>query len=346
MRFSDILGQERPLAILRRAMRGARVAHAYLFQGPEGVGKRRVAVAFAAALLCERPAEEEACGACPACVRLRAGTHPDLHVLEVPAGKSRIPIDRFHVLESELQLSAHGGRRRVAIVDPADALSSEAQHAFLKTLEEPGAGTVFILVTARPSALVATILSRCQGVGFGPIPADALRRALASREGIDPKRAEVLAALARGSLGRALALGEAGALSARDDLLEIEAAAGGGQIGPALAWSEKLRGTEEDRARALALLDLLLLKARDVMVLASGGGPADLAHRDRAGATRAEAAAPDAALRAARAFARILTAQHDIRRNVTPALALGGLFADLAPRGARAGGPAPRPRES
>ncbi|MDP3940281.1 MAG: hypothetical protein Q8R92_19370 [Deltaproteobacteria bacterium] len=330
MRFSDILGQERPLEILRRATRAGRVAHAYLFQGPGGVGKRRAADAFAAALLCDDPAGEEACGSCASCVRFGAGTHPDLHVLEIPEGKSRIPIDRFHAIEAELQLASHGGRQRVAIVDPADALSFDAQHAFLKTLEEPGAGTVFILVTARPSALVGTILSRCQSVGFGPIPDAPLRRALAARADIDPKQVDLLAGIARGSLGRALALGKAGALPDRDALFEVEGAAQSGVLGPALAWAEGVRGTEEGRARALAVLDLLLLKAHDVMVLASGGLESDLAHRDRVRAMQDEARVPGAADRAARAFTRILRAQQDIRRNVTPALALQGLFADLA----------------
>ncbi len=194
---------------------------------------------------------------------------------------------------------------------------------------------MFVLVTARPSALVGTILSRCQSVGFGPIPDAPLRRALAAQPGIDSKQAAVLASIARGSIGRALALAKADALPDRDALFEVESAALSGVLAPAFAWAEGVRGTEEGRTRALAFLDLLLQKAHDVMVLASGGSESDLAHRDRAGAMQDEARAPGAADRAARAFSRILRAQDDIRGNVTPALALQGLFADLAGPGRR-----------
>ncbi len=331
MRFSDILGHERPLGILRRALRAGRIAHAYLFHGPGGVGKRTVAQAFAAALLCEAPEGEEACGRCEACAKAKGGTHPDLHLLEVPESKSRIPIEQFHTLEADLQLAAYAGRRRVAIVEPADRLSREAQHAFLKTLEEPRPDTVFILVTSRPSALIATILSRCQRIGFGSIPADALVRALVEGLGCDPERARLLAAIARGSLGRATALGQAEALEERNEFLDVAGAAAAGILAPALAWAEGFRWTEQDRQRALELLDLLRLEARDILVLASGGRPSDLAHRDRAERIAREARRPGSADRAGRAYARISEAQRDIQRNVNPALALQGMFSDLAP---------------
>ncbi|MFQ5457641.1 MAG: ATP-binding protein [Myxococcota bacterium] len=330
MEFSAILGHERPTGILRRSARADRFAHAYLFQGPGGVGKRTVADAFAAFLLCESARDDDACGGCASCAKLRAGTHPDLHLLELPEGRSRIPIELFHALEARLQLAAHQGSRRVAIVDPADRLSIEAQHAFLKSLEEPRPDTIFILVTSRPSALVVTILSRCQRIGFGPIPAPVLREALAGRFGIDEGRAGMLAAIARGSLGRALALNDDKVLSEMDTLLEKADAAATGLVAPGLEWSESVRGTEEHRAQAMLLLDLLLLGIRDVMVLASGGAQADVAHAGRAEKLGRQAALPGAAQRAGAAYARVLEAQRDIRGNVNPALALQGMFTGLA----------------
>ncbi len=333
MRFDQMLGHTRPLEILRRAIESGRLPHAWLFQGPEGVGKRALADAFAAALLCERPGPGGACGDCPACVQFRAGSHPDLHRLELPEGRSRIPIEAFHALEAELQLAAYARGRRVAIVDPADLLSREAQHAFLKTLEEPRPGTVLILVTSRPSALLATIRSRCQHVAFGPIPADLLAGHLVREKRAEPARAALVAAIARGSLGRAEALLAEKALADRDGAIgEIERACAG-RIRDGIAWAEGFRGDARDRERALDLIDLLLLESRDVMVLASGGAATDLAHRDRAGESARKATEPDAAGRAGRVFDRIATARRDILRNVNPALALQGLLADLAAGG-------------
>jgi DNA polymerase-3 subunit delta' len=333
IRFNDILGHARPIEILRRALDSGRLHHAWLFHGPEGVGKRTLAEAFAAALLCERPGSGGPCGQCPGCVKCRAGSHPDLHRLEVPEGRSRIPIEAFHALEGELQLVAYARRHRVAIVDPADLLSREAQHAFLKTLEEPRPDTILILVTSRPSALLATINSRCQRIAFGPIPADLLAGHLVREKRADPARAALVASIARGSLGRAEALLGDKALADRDHAIgEIERACAGRMSG-GIAWAEDFRGDARDRERALSLLDLLLLETRDVMVLASGGAAGDLAHRDLARETVRKAEAPGAAGRAGRVFDRIGAARRDILRNVNPALALQGLFADLAAGG-------------
>ena len=344
--FSEVLGHEQPLDTLRRALASGRLHHAYLFLGPAGIGKGGVAEAFAAALLCESPGRpeiphpevsretrEEACGRCASCVWVKSRTHPDFHRLEVPEGKSRIAIEQFHALEATLQLAAYGRRRRVAIADPADLLSREAQHAFLKTLEEPRPDTVLVLVTARPSALLATIRSRCQQLVFGPIPADRLSHALIERWNVPRERADLLAGLSRGSVGRALELQKEQTLAQRDILLDAAGQAARGAIGPGLAWAEQFRALPDDRDRALGLLELMALYARDVLVLASGGRAADLAHRDRADRIARDAVAPGAPHRAARAFERIEQTRRDIQRNVNPALALQVLFTDLAAGG-------------
>jgi DNA polymerase-3 subunit delta' len=330
MRFTDVLGHPRPLAILRRALASGRIHHAWLFHGAEGVGKRTVAEAFAQALLCEAPGPDGGCERCPACAKVRAGTHPDLHRLDVPGERSRIPIEQFHALEAGLQMAAFEGRRRVALIDKADLLSREAQHAFLKTLEEPRPDTVLVLVTPRPSALLGTILSRCQRVAFGAIPPDVIARELVRRGNADAPRADLVAGIARGSLGRAIELAAANALADRDAAIEMADAAAQGILAPGLGWSEDFKGTAADRERVIRVLELLSLRARDVLVLASGGKAADLAHRDLADRSAREARVPGAALRAARAFARIAAARRDVIANVNPSLALQGLFVDLA----------------
>jgi len=146
-----------------------RLPHALLLTGPAGIGKAAFGQALAAALLCETPRnqKEPACGRCPACGWLAAGTHPDLrrlsrHVDDAGKVSADIRVEQFRALAEFLTVGAHRGARRVVLIDPADALNTVTANALLKTLEEPGAGLCFVLVTDRPDALPATIRSRCQ----------------------------------------------------------------------------------------------------------------------------------------------------------------------------------------
>jgi len=145
-----------------------RLPHALLLLGPAGTGTGRYAGALAAALLCEAPsADGRACGRCGACGWVAAGTHPDLRLLSLLVdddGKvaRELKIEQVRALADFLVVGGHRGGRRVVVIDPADALNTVTANALLKTLEEPGDGLVFLLVSDRPDALPATIRSRCQ----------------------------------------------------------------------------------------------------------------------------------------------------------------------------------------
>jgi DNA polymerase III subunit delta' len=167
---ADALGRE--LANLDR------LPHAMLLHGPAGTGTGRFAAALAAALLCESPAPDgRACGRCGACGWVSAGTHPDLRLLSLLVdddGKvaRELKIEQVRALADFLVVGGHRGGRRVVVIDPADALNTVTANALLKTLEEPGDGLMFLLVSARPDALPATIRSRCQARALGaPVPA-------------------------------------------------------------------------------------------------------------------------------------------------------------------------------
>jgi DNA polymerase-3 subunit delta' len=171
-----IEGQPRAVALLRRALAADRVAHAYAFLGPAGSGRMTTALAFAQAILCRevREAGAAACGGCRACALVAARQHPDLHVIvptppdKNPRGPRAIRIDDLRELERRAALKPAMARTKVFILDDADRMTGESPQAFLKTLEEPPAQTVLVLVLSRARAVPATVLSRCQLVRFAP----------------------------------------------------------------------------------------------------------------------------------------------------------------------------------
>ena len=139
-----------------------RLPHAVMLTGPVGVGKRRLAQALAAQALCQEPVDGQACGHCRACELLAAGTHPDTVFTRPEQGSAQIRVDQIRTLIHALTLTPRLGSRRVALIQPADAMNENAANALLKTLEEPGAAILLLLVTAQPQRLPATVRSRCQ----------------------------------------------------------------------------------------------------------------------------------------------------------------------------------------
>jgi len=211
MPFRDICGQDRPVRLLRRAWAGGRLAQAYCFAGPSGVGKRTTAVALAQAVKCLSPVAApsggegpDACGACRACTRVAAGQHPDVTLI-APEEKTVITIDQIRGLAARAGLRAYEGTVKVWILDPAHEMQEPAANAFLKTLEEPAAGSLFILVTTGFSALLPTIRSRCQEIRFTALAEEHLRTIL-ERHGRNSEDVAAAAATAGGSAERALAL--------------------------------------------------------------------------------------------------------------------------------------------
>ncbi len=150
---------------LASAMAGSRLPHALLLHGPDGVGKERFAAALAAGLFCRRAGPDLApCGDCTECALSRAGSHPDLHWLRRPEDRKSIGVDAVRETCERLGMTSLRGGYRVAVVTAAQLMTHAAQNAFLKTLEEPAPRTMLVLLTQRPSGLLATLRSRCQRV--------------------------------------------------------------------------------------------------------------------------------------------------------------------------------------
>ena len=236
--LSDILGQDAAISWLREAYMADRLPHAMIFAGPVGVGKATTARALAALFLCERPKDISPCGKCESCRVFMAGTHPDYHVITKEliryhdkTGKSKGIDLSIHVVRPELIDPAGRkpslGRGKVFIVEQAELMNVQAQNALLKTLEEPAARTLIVLLTDQPRALLPTIRSRCQTLRFAALERDAVETEL-RRRGVDKTLAGDAALLARGSLGVALKWIEDGVVpSARELAQQVENALAG-----------------------------------------------------------------------------------------------------------------------
>ncbi len=204
---------------LNRARLQQRLPHALLFSGPEGIGKQMLAQQLAGSLLCEHPDEDgQVCGQCRPCGWLRAGTHPDLLLLQPQEEGKAIKVDQIRELCTKLTMTSHGGRYKVTIIWPANAMNVNAANSLLKTLEEPTNGTLLVLVTSAPGRLPATILSRCQQIQFA-LPAEVLATAWLQEQGMDGAQAERCLRLSRGAVLHAPALLEQGALEWHDQCL-------------------------------------------------------------------------------------------------------------------------------
>jgi len=210
MSWERVRGHEVHVEEFARAVRRGRLAHAYLFTGPAGVGKRLFAVELAKALLCEAPPADgslRACDRCAACVQVEAGTHPDFAYARRPDDAHEFPIELMREVCKSFALKSARGRGRVVILDDVDDLNEESSNCFLKTLEEPPPRSVLILIGSSPDRQLATIVSRCQVVRFAPLSAEQVRDILREHD-IDEAMRDRLARLSGGSVGLALALAD------------------------------------------------------------------------------------------------------------------------------------------
>ncbi len=314
--LGTLRAQEAPAETIRRALRTKRVHHAYLFEGPDGVGKELAAFALAQALVCEKGGAE-ACGACSACVRAIVDPkttmpkHPDIVVLEralyEPAQIGRrtpenqdLSIDQVRTLVlSHASYAPHEGRARVFVVRRAEELSTSAANALLKTLEEPIEKMHFVLLTSQPDALLPTILSRVQRVRFSQLP-DELVAELLTLRGVSKDVADRVAPLSGGSMEIALGLCDAEATEAREAFVSKALAA---IDAPSLSVTLELG--EQSKGDKVALRVHLLALAARIATIAKKG---------------------EAAERWAASYAHVLQALRDLDSNASPQLTLESMF--------------------
>ncbi|PIQ84049.1 MAG: DNA polymerase III subunit delta' [Candidatus Omnitrophica bacterium CG11_big_fil_rev_8_21_14_0_20_63_9] len=269
MAWSDVRGHELTKRVLQAQLAAGRVPNAYLFAGPEGIGKRRLALEMAKAMNCLSDGSRP-CDACTTCKQFAREAHPDLHLV-VPSGASeQIKIDDVRQVIGRVQLRPFNARLQVAVIDGADRLTDEAANSLLKVLEEPPAGARFLLTTSRLAFCLPTITSRCQILRCMPLSSPDVQSLLVE-QGVDQATAASVAPLAGGSVKAAQEL-----LERWEDRRRIASRLAGP---PIAGWFEQpLPETRQDVAE---LLEEMTAWLRDLAVIGAAG-PSHAAHRDHA----------------------------------------------------------------
>jgi DNA polymerase-3 subunit delta' len=312
VKLADVRGHDRLRAILSRALERDRLPPALLFAGPDGVGKKLLALAVAQAALCERAPAPEPCGECRACRKVSAALaperleelrqeadqhpdedvwrnfrlHPDLVLAEGwrltktgrPRAEPEIRVDQVRDLIVEITGTPFEARRRVFVIDDAHTMNEAAQNALLKSLEEPPPRSHVILVSAAPLGLRQTIRSRCQLLRFGPLTRGAVAAHLAERRGVSEEEARTQAALAGGSLGAALAFESESYGRMREGLVDLLERAGTLDPAARMEAAEALEQSEDPTLLLTTLRSLL----RDLLALRAGASGEGLVHPDLA----------------------------------------------------------------
>mgnify|MGYP002799013390 CR=1 FL=1 len=203
--FSAIIGHETTIEHLKRAIASNQVSHAYLLQGEAGSGKRTIADAFAQALQCERGGED-ACGECRSCHQAASRNHPDIiYVTHEKPGS--IGVDEIRSqLVNDVQIKPYSGKYKVYIVAEAEKMTAQAQNALLKTLEEPPAYAVILLLTTNGEMLLDTVRSRCVLLNLKPVPDRLVKAYLMEHLEIPDYQADICVAFSQGSIGKAISL--------------------------------------------------------------------------------------------------------------------------------------------
>ncbi len=261
LHFSHLLGQEKAKKLLGRTLATGRVAHGYLFKGPDGVGKQLFARSMAAIINCKNSGEG-ACDHCPSCKKFKSGNHPDFLLVQPENGA--IKIDRIRELKKALSYPPYESKMRIVLLEDIHTMRSEAANSMLKILEEPPVNNLLILTAQSTKSILPTISSRCQVIPFFSLSLEDTKKILMEKEGVDEKTAGLLSRMSEGSPGGAILLKKTDMLDTWERVEELL-----GQpvidedIGKLLRTAEIMAKLKEN---LLPLLGLLRLWIRDKLV--------------------------------------------------------------------------------
>ena len=277
MSLRDIKGQDKPIQIIKEYLRQGRLAGSYLFTGPQGVGKSRVAGELAKLINCSDHKNNDSCDRCACCLKIDKGSHPDVHWVSADAyganpadtdGDS-IKIEQVRQLQKDIYLRPYEAKIKTFVINDADKLTLEAANALLKILEEPPPDSLIILVTSKPQLLPETIVSRCKRLKFAALEKDALRETLKDDYGLAPALSHYLAYFCEGRLGMALRLKDKDRLLNKNRIIDYfipPLRAGGGYAG----YSGGYPDIEFKKHMIAESLDVLASWFRDIYFIKIG----------------------------------------------------------------------------
>lgn len=270
MSFKDIKGQQQAIYALKQDLGQGRLAASYLFLGPEGIGKRKTAVALAKALNCQKE-ELDSCDSCASCIKIDAQNHPDVHWIS-PASEDSIKIEDVRQLKKEISFRPYEGRHKVFIIDNAHQFSAEASNALLKILEEPPGSACIILISAKFTLLFKTVVSRCRIIRFYPMAREGLAEVLKQDYSQDAATAHFLAYFCEGRLGSGVQLKDTDVLKEKNKVIDQFTLPGVNNMSrAAIERKDVLRNQ----------LNILASWFRDIYMLKIGLPQAELIHLDR-----------------------------------------------------------------
>jgi DNA polymerase-3 subunit delta' len=281
MPFHDCIGHQPSIAFLQSAVTHERLAHAYLFHGEEAIGKRLTAIRLAQALNCEQLPDTQgpdSCGACRSCQQIEARTHPDFFVIEPDQEQAtqQIKIEQVREIEQQIMYRPLIGERKICLINDADRMTIGAANALLKTLEEPPAHSLFLVISSRPAALPATIRSRCQALRFTTPARTQVEAALILKREIPPAEARFLAIISEGRLGEALTADVKDTLARQQELVDLVRPQSLQSIGSILSSAEAIAKAD----RAEDMLGWLARWIRDLVLIQVGGDRDQLLYLD------------------------------------------------------------------
>jgi len=326
----NIVGHEHSINILRRALSSQRVRHAYLFTGPEHIGKTLLAQRFTQTLLCTggldpKVAPLNPCNTCLSCRKVMHGNHPDVHYIARSPDKQFILIEQVRALQSDSARKTLEGRRNIFIIQGLHEMNVQAANCLLKTLEEPEPDVVLLLTTTDPGLLLPTILSRVQQVPMHLLTTEQIKAALEQRWQVEQEEASLIAALAAGRMGWAVqAVEDEDMLAERQAQLETLAKLPAAGKVQRFEVAQRL-SAEGDKVRGI--LELWLLWLRD-MLLAANNSLDLIVNVDMQGLIQNQAARVGAA-DSRRMVHAILHTMEALEQNVNARVALEVLMLDM-----------------
>ncbi len=325
-----IVGHEHAIDLLRRALVAQRVRHAYLFTGPEHIGKTLLAQRFAQTLLCmggpdPHVAPQNPCGVCLSCRKVLHGNHPDVHLISRVPDKQFILIEQVRALQSDSARKTLEGRYNVFIIQGMHEMNVQAANCLLKTLEEPEPNVVLLLTAPDPGLLLPTILSRVQQVSMHVLTAPHIQAALEHWWEVEPQEAALIAALAAGRIGWAVQAAEDNNLltERREQLLTLTGLLAASKV----QRFEVAQRLSADADKLRAILDLWLLWWRDIVLAANDS--LDLIVNVDMRDLVAKQAARVGRVEAERMVRAILSTMEALEQNVNARVALEVLMLDL-----------------